>query len=191
MTPGIGSDDVVRSFLQRRVWGGATGPGLHFRVVTRPLDRLQRLGYELPPAPAPMASYIPYRLVPIGDGRALLYVAGQVAMKDGELLTGRVPTDVSPEEAQEAARRCALNILAQIDAAAGLDNVVAVAQLIGWVLSTDDFGGQPQVINGASDLLVEVLGEAGKHARAAVGTNSLPRGVTVEIAATVVVRSAD
>jgi len=138
-----------------------------------------------------MASYIPYRLVPIGDGRALLYVAGQVAMKDGELLTGRVPTDVSPEEAQEAARRCALNILAQIDAAAGLDNVVAVAQLIGWVLSTDDFGGQPQVINGASDLLVEVLGEAGKHARAAVGTNSLPRGVTVEIAATVVVRSAD
>jgi enamine deaminase RidA (YjgF/YER057c/UK114 family) len=136
-----------------------------------------------------MASYVPTRLVPIGDGRALLYVAGQVAMKDGELLTGRVPTEVSVEDAQEAARRCALNILAQIEAAAGLDNVVAIAQLIGWVLSTDDFGGQPQVINGASDLLVEVLGEEGKHARAAVGTNSLPRGVTVEIATTVVVRS--
>jgi enamine deaminase RidA (YjgF/YER057c/UK114 family) len=155
--------------------------------VTRPLDRLSALGYELPQAPAPMASYVPTRLVPIGDGRALLYIAGQVAMKDGELLTGRVPTDVSIEDAQEAARCCALNILAQIESAAGLDNVVEIAQLIGWVLSTDDFGGQPQVVNGASDLLVEVLGEAGKHARAAVGTNSLPRGVTVEIAATVVV----
>ncbi len=135
-----------------------------------------------------MASYVPTRLVPVGDGRALLYVAGQVSMKDGELMTGRVPTDVSVEDAQEAARRCALNILAQIETAVGLDNVVAIAQVIGWVLSTDDFGGQPQVINGASDLLVEVLGEAGRHARAAVGTNSLPRGVTVEIAATVVVR---
>ena len=156
--------------------------------MTTPLDRLRGLGYELPAAPAPMASYVPTRLVPIGDGRALLYIAGQVAMKDGELLTGRVPDDVSVDDAQESARRCALNILAQIEAAAGLDNVEAIAQLIGWVLSADDFGGQPQVINGASDLLVEVLGEAGKHARAAVGTNSLPRGVTVEIAATVVVR---
>jgi len=156
--------------------------------VTRPLDRLSELGYELPQAPAPMASYVPTRLVPIGDGRSLLFIAGQVAMKDGELLTGRVPTDVSIEDAQEAARRCALNILAQIESAAGLDNVVEVAQLTGWVLSTDDFGGQPQVVNGASDLLVEVLGEAGKHTRAAVGANSLPRGVTVEIAATVVVR---
>jgi enamine deaminase RidA (YjgF/YER057c/UK114 family) len=135
-----------------------------------------------------MASYVPTRLVPIGDGRALLYIAGQVAMKDGELLTGRVPDEVSVEVAQESARRCALNILAQIEAAAGLENVVEIAQLIGWVLSSDDFGAQPQVINGASDLLVEVLGDAGKHARAAVGTNSLPRGVTVEIAATVVVR---
>jgi len=135
-----------------------------------------------------MASYVPTRLVPIGDGRALLFIAGQVAMREGELLTGRVPTEVSVEVAQESARRCALNILAQIEAAAGLDNVIEIAQLIGWVLSADDFGGQPQVVNGASDLLVAVLGEAGKHARAAVGTNSLPRGVTVEIAATVVVR---
>jgi enamine deaminase RidA (YjgF/YER057c/UK114 family) len=135
-----------------------------------------------------MASYVPTRLVPIGDGRALLYIAGQVAMKEGELLTGRVPTDVSVDDAQEAARRCALNILAQIEAAAGLDNVIAIAQLTGWVLSADDFGGQPQVVNGASDLLVEVLGDAGKHTRAAVGANALPRGVTVEIAATVVVR---
>jgi len=136
-----------------------------------------------------MASYVPTRMVPIGDGRALLFIAGQVAMKDGKLMTGRVPTDVSVEEAQDSARRCALNILAQIEAAAGLDNVVEIAQLTGWVLSTDDFGGQPQVVNGASDLLAEVLGDAGKHARAAVGTNALPLGVTVEIAATVVVRT--
>jgi enamine deaminase RidA (YjgF/YER057c/UK114 family) len=135
-----------------------------------------------------MASYVPTRLVPIGDGRALLFVAGQVAMKGGELLTGRVPTEVSVEVAQESARRCALNILAQIETAAGLDNVLEVAQLTGWVLSADDFGGQPQVVNGASDLLVAVLGEAGKHTRAAVGASALPRGVTVEIAATVVVR---
>jgi enamine deaminase RidA (YjgF/YER057c/UK114 family) len=166
-------------------WGSRP---LHFGAVTAPLDRLRTLGYELPPAPAPMASYVPTRLVPVGDGRALLFIAGQVAMKDGELLTGRVPDEVSVEVAQESARRCALNILAQIEAAAGLENVVEIAQLIGWVLSADDFGAQPQVINGASDLLVEVLGDAGRHARAAVGTNSLPRGVTVEIAATVVVR---
>jgi len=162
--------------------------GIHFGAVSAPLDRLRSLGYELPSAPAPMASYVPTRLVPIGDGRALLFIAGQVAMKNGELLTGRVPTEVGIEVAQESARRCALNILAQIEAAAGLENVVEIAQLTGWVLSADDFGGQPQVVNGASDLLVEVLGEAGKHTRAAVGANSLPRGVTVEIAATVVVR---
>ena len=136
-----------------------------------------------------MASYIPTRLVPLGDGRGLLYISGQVAMRDGQLMTGRVPSEVSVEDAQEAARACALNILAQIEAAAGLDNVVEMAQVIGWVLSEDDFGGQPTVVNGASDLLVAVLGDAGKHTRAAVGTNSLPRSVTVEIAATVVVRT--
>jgi len=156
--------------------------------VTTPLDRLRGLGYELPSAPAPMASYVPTRLVPIGDGRALLYIAGQVAMKDGELLTGRVPTEVSVEVAQESARRCALNILAQIEAAAGLDNVEAIAQLTGWVLSADDFGGQPQVVNGASDLLVEVLGDAGKHTRAALGASALPFSVSVEITAVAVVR---
>ena len=135
-----------------------------------------------------MASYVPTRLVPIGDGRGLLYVAGQVAMKGGKLITGRVPSEVSVEQAHEAAQCCALNILAQIDAAIGLDSVIEMAQLISWVLSDDDFGEQPEVINGASDLLVGVLGDAGKHARAALGTNSLPRGVTVEIAATVHVR---
>jgi enamine deaminase RidA (YjgF/YER057c/UK114 family) len=136
-----------------------------------------------------MASYVPTRLVPLGDGRSLLYVAGQVPRRNGQLLTGRVPNEVSVEQAQDAARVCALNILAQIEAAAGLDSVEQIAQVLGFVLSTDDFGDQPTVINGASDLLVEVLGDAGKHSRAALGANALPRGVTVEIAAVVVVRT--
>jgi len=136
-----------------------------------------------------MASYVPTRLVPLGDGRSLLYVAGQVAIRDGQLLTGRVPDEVPVEQAQDAARVCALNILAQIEASAGLENVDQIAQLVGFVRSADDFGDQPTVVNAASDLLVEVLGEAGRHTRAAVGANALPRGVTVEIAAVVVVRS--
>jgi enamine deaminase RidA (YjgF/YER057c/UK114 family) len=93
------------------------------------------------------------------------------------------------EQAQEAARACALNVLAQIDAAAGLEQVEQVAQLTGYVQSAAGFGEQPEVINAASDLIVEVLGEPGRHSRAAVGVNALPRGVSVEIAAVVVVRT--
>jgi enamine deaminase RidA (YjgF/YER057c/UK114 family) len=136
-----------------------------------------------------VASYVPTRLVPIGDGRAFLYVAGQLSSVDGKRLTGRCPDEVSVEEAQARARICALNVLAQIEAAAGLDNVEQVTQVIGFVLSTDSFGDQPQVINGASDLIVEVLGEAGRHTRAALGTNSLPFSATIEIAAVAVVRT--
>ena len=136
-----------------------------------------------------MASYVPTRLIPIGDGRALLYVSGQISTEDGKRLTGRCPDEVSVEEAQARARVCALNVLAQMDAAAGLDNVEQVTQVIGFVLSADGFGDQPKVLNGASDLLVEVLGEAGRHTRAALGTNALPFSVTVEIAAVAVVRT--
>ncbi len=137
-----------------------------------------------------MASYVPTRTVPLGDGRALVYVAGQVPRReDGSLLTGRCPDQVPVEQAQEASRLCALNILAQLDAAAGLDNVEAIAQVIGFVLSEDGFGEQPKVINAASELMVEVLGEAGRHSRAALGTNALPSGVTVEIAAVAVVKT--
>ena len=132
---------------------------------------------------------MPTVLVPIGDGRSLLFIAGQVSVQDGTRLTGRCPDEVSVEEAQERARICALNLLAQMDAAAGLDNVERVAQLTGFVLSADSFGEQPKVLNGASDLLVDVLGEAGRHTRAALGTNALPFSVTVEIAAIVVVRT--
>jgi enamine deaminase RidA (YjgF/YER057c/UK114 family) len=126
--------------------------------------------------------------VPIGEGRALLYVSGQLSSADGERLTGRCPDEVSVEEAQARARACALNVLAQIEAAAGLDNVEQVTQLIGFVLSADGFGDQPAVLNGASDLLVDVLGDAGRHSRAALGTNALPFSATVEMMAVVVVR---
>ena len=143
----------------------------------------------MPAPPAALASYVPTRLVPIGDGRALLFIAGQVPIKDGKRMTGRCPDQVNIEEAQAAARVCALNLLAQMEGAVGLDRVEQVAQLTGFVLSADGFGEQPKVLNAASDLLVEVLGDAGRHTRAALGTNSLPLSVTVEITAVVVVRT--
>jgi len=143
----------------------------------------------LPAPPAALASYVPTRLVPIGDGRALLFIAGQVPIKDGKRMTGRCPDQVNIEEAQAAARVCALNLLAQMEGAVGLDRVEQVAQLTGFVLSADGFGEQPKVLNAASDLLVDVLGDAGRHTRAALGTNSLPLSVTVEITAVVVVRT--
>jgi enamine deaminase RidA (YjgF/YER057c/UK114 family) len=129
-------------------------------------------------------------VVPIGGGRALVYVAGQVPVVGGEFkYTGRVPDQVSVDDARESARTCALNLLAQVNSAAGLDKVEMVAQVIGWVNCREDFGEQPQIINAASDLLAQVLGDAGKHTRAAVGANALPRGVTTEVAAVFVVRT--
>ena len=157
--------------------------------MTSPHDRLRELGLTLPKPPPPAASYVQTRQVSVGDGRALLYVAGQVSADGDQLLTGRCPDEVPVEEAARRARLCGLRVLAQIEAAVGLDNVVEVMQLIGLVLSTDDFGDQPKVMNGASELLVEVLGAAGKHTRAALGTNALPFSVTVEIAAVAVVRT--
>lgn len=157
--------------------------------MTDPHERLRQLGLTLPVPPAPVASYVPTVLVPIGGGRSLLYIAGQVSVLDGRRLTGRCPDEVTVEAAQLAAKACAMNLLAQMEAAAGLANVEQVAQLIAFVLSTPEFGDQPKVINAASDLLIEVLGDRGKHSRAALGTNSLPFSVTVEIAAVVVVRA--
>jgi len=149
---------------------------------------LRELGITLPAPPPPAASYVQTRVVPIGDGRELLYVAGQVSAEGDQLLKGRCPDEVSVEEATRRARLCALRVLAQIESAVGLDRVEKLMQLIGFVLSADDFGDQPKVMNGASDLFVEVLGDAGKHTRAALGTNSLPFNVTIEIAAVAVVR---
>ena len=150
---------------------------------------MRELGITLPKPPPPAASYVQTRLTGIGDGRALLYVAGQVSREGDELLKGRCPDEVHIDEATRRARLTALNVLAQIEAAVGLDQVEEMLQLTGWVLSTDDFGDQPKVINGASDLLVEVLGTAGKHARVAVGASALPFSVTVEITAVAVVRT--
>lgn len=158
--------------------------------MTSPRERLQALGIELPAAPAPAANYVPTRIVPIGDGRAQVFVAGQVPRRaDGSMYVGRVPSQVSVEDAREAARACAIAILAQLEAAAGLDRVEAILQVIGFVLCDDSFGEQPEVLNGCSDLLVEVLGDAGRHTRAALGASALPRGVTVEIAAVALVRT--
>jgi enamine deaminase RidA (YjgF/YER057c/UK114 family) len=157
--------------------------------LSKPRERLRELGLALPPPPAAVASYLPARLVPIGEGRALLYVAGQVSVANGERLTGRCPDEVSVEEAQARARVCALNVLAQIESAAGLDNVDQMMQVTGFVLSAEGFGDQPKVLNGASDLFVDVLGDAGRHTRVALGANALPFSVTVEIAAVAVVRT--
>ncbi|HET7420747.1 MAG TPA: RidA family protein [Candidatus Dormibacteraeota bacterium] len=157
--------------------------------MTTPHERLRELGVTLPQAPAALASYVPTRLVSIGDGRSLLYVAGQISREGDQVLAGRCPDQVALEEATRRARLCGLSVLAQMESAVGLDNVVDVTQLIGFVLSADGFGDQPKVINGASDLLVEVLGESGKHTRAALGANALPFSATVEIAAVAVVRT--
>jgi len=157
--------------------------------LTTPHERLRELGIALPPPPAPAALYLQTRLVSIGGGRSLIYVAGQIAREGDQVLAGRCPDEVSVEEATRRARLCALSVLAQIDAAVGLDRIHEMAQVIGFVLSADGFGDQPKVMNGASELLVEVLGEAGKHTRAALGTNALPFSTTVEVAAVAVVHT--
>ncbi len=141
--------------------------------------RLNELGIELPEAPGAAANYVPY--VVTGN---LVFVAGQVPLVDGELkYLGQVGKDIELEEAQAAARVCGLNIIAQIKAACDgdLDRVVRCVKLGGFVNSSDGFDRQPWVINGASDLIAEVFGDKGRHARFAVGANALPLGVSVEI----------
>ncbi len=157
--------------------------------MASPHDRLKELGITLPSPPAPIASYVPTKLVPIGDGRSLLYVAGQVSSRDGVRMTGRCSDEVSVEQAQDAARAAAINVLAQLEAAAGLDNVDELVQVSGYVLSSQGFGEQPKVLNAASDLFVEVFGDHGRHTRVALGANALPMSVTVEITAVAVVRT--
>ncbi|HZD78637.1 MAG TPA: RidA family protein [Actinomycetota bacterium] len=141
-------------------------------------DRLASLKIELPPAPPPVASYVPVRIV--GD---LAHLSGQIAMVDGEPIhRGRVGGDVSLEQGQEAARRCVLQALAALrDVAGSLDRVEAIVQLSVFVASEDGFNDQPKVANGASDLLVEIFGDAGRHARVAVGVGELPLGAPVEV----------
>ncbi|WP_394825364.1 RidA family protein [Pendulispora albinea] len=143
--------------------------------------RLAELKIELPAAAAPVANFVP--CVQSGN---LLFVSGQVTFWNGELrYVGKVGKEVSVEEAQQGARLCALNILAQVRAFLGdLDRVVRICQVQGFVNGVPEFKDHPKVVNGASDLFVEVFGDAGKHARFAVGSGSLPLGVSVEVAAT-------
>jgi enamine deaminase RidA (YjgF/YER057c/UK114 family) len=142
-------------------------------------DRLAALGLSLPPVVAPLAAYLP--AVQTGD---LVYVSGQVPMVDGTLLaTGKVGADIPPERAAELARQCALNALAAVDALVGIDRVVKVVKVLGFVASADGFTGQPAVINGASELFGAVFGEAGRHARSAVGVSQLPLDAPVEVEA--------
>lgn len=140
--------------------------------------RLAELGLSLPEVVPPLASYVPAVL-----SGPYVYTAGQLPMVDGALpVTGKVGAEVTPEEARELAARCALNGLAAIKSAAGdLDRVVRVVKVVGFVASAPDFTAQPGVINGASELLGEVLGEAGVHARSAVGVAVLPLDAPVEI----------
>ena len=145
--------------------------------MTTPSARLAELGLALPPVVPPVASYVP--AVRSGDH---VYTSGQLPVQGGELgAVGKVGAQVSPERAKELARVCALNALAAVDALVGIDNVVQVVKVTGFVASTADFTGQPGVVNGASELLGEVFGEAGQHARSAVGVAALPLDAPVEV----------
>jgi enamine deaminase RidA (YjgF/YER057c/UK114 family) len=139
--------------------------------------KLSELGIELPAVPAPAGAYVP--AVRAGS---LVFTAGQVPFVDGKVAaTGKVGREVSPEEAKHHARTCALNALAAVDALVGIDAVTRVVKVVGFVASAEGFTGQPGVVNGASELLGEVFGEAGQHARSAVGVAELPLGVPVEV----------
>ena len=149
-------------------------------------QKLAELGITLPAPAAPVAAYVP---AVIHDG--LAHISGQIPFIDGALVLGRLGEGMSVEQGAAAARACGLMILAQARAALGsLDRVERVVKLGGFVNCTADFTDQPRVINGASELMVEVFGEAGKHARSAVGVPSLPLGVAVEVDAILAVRGA-
>jgi enamine deaminase RidA (YjgF/YER057c/UK114 family) len=140
-------------------------------------DRLKELGLSLPAVVPPVASYVP--ALRSGDH---VWTSGQLPMVDGKLsAVGKVGGQVTAEQAQDMARTCALNALAAIDALVGLDKVVRVVKVVGFVASVPDFTGQPGVINGASELLGEVFGDAGRHARSAVGVAVLPLDAPVEV----------
>ncbi len=139
--------------------------------------RLAELGLELPVVVQPLGSYVP--VVRSGN---LVYTSGQLPMRDGTLVqSGKVGVEVTPEQGKELARICALNGLAAVDSLVGIDAVTKVVKVVGFVASAAGFNGQPGVVNGASDLLADVFGEAGVHARSAVGVAELPLDAPVEV----------
>ncbi|MFC4054439.1 RidA family protein [Actinomadura syzygii] len=146
--------------------------------MSTPEERLRELGIELPDVVPPVASY-----VPTARTGSLVYTSGQVPVVKGEVhVTGKVGAEVAADEAAGQARICALNAIAALKAEVGeLSRVRRIVKVVGFVASAPDFSGQPQVVNGASDLLVEVFGDAGRHARSAVGVAALPLNVPVEV----------
>lgn len=148
-------------------------------------ERLAALGLALPPAPAPLGNYVPFRLA--GN---LLFLSGVGPRHpDGSLTTGKVGKDITVEQGYDAAKMCGLNLLVNIIAAVGsLDRVDTVLKVLGMVNATPDFGNHPKVIDGCTDLLVAVFGENGRPARSAVGMDSLPRNISVEVEAILLVK---
>jgi enamine deaminase RidA (YjgF/YER057c/UK114 family) len=139
--------------------------------------RLEQLGVALPQVVAPLAAYVP--AVRTGN---LVYTAGQLPMEAGKLArTGKVGAEISPEEGKAMARICALNALAAVDSLVGIDSVIRVVKVVGFVASAPGFNGQPSVVNGASDLLADVFGDRGAHARSAIGVCELPLDAPVEV----------
>lgn len=152
--------------------------------MTTTRARLAELGITLPKAAAPVASYVP---VVVHGGMA--YVSGQLPFVDGVVVKGRLGGDVSVADGQAAARACALMIVAQLEAAGLLEQVERVVKLGAFINCTADFTDQPEVANGASDLMEQVFGGAGQHARAAVGVPALPRGAAVEVDAVIALKA--
>ena len=143
--------------------------------------KLAALGITIPAASAPAANYVPFVIT--GN---LLWISGQISMANGSFMTGKLSGEADIEGGRAAARQCAINLIAQIKAALGdLDRVKRVVKLVGFVNSAPDFTDQPKVVNGCSDLFVEVFGDAGRHARSAVGVAQLPFNVSVEVEAVI------
>ena len=144
-------------------------------------ENLRKLNIHLPDAPSPVGAYVAYKRI-----NNLVFISGQVSFRgNGELIKGKLGLDLTLEQGQVAAKACAINILSQIKAACNgdLNKIKNCVKLTGFVNSVDSFVDQPKVINGASELMTQILGESGKHARAAVSVNSLPLGAAVEVEA--------
>ncbi len=184
------SSDTRRQFLRRCAM---TAGAIALPVITPQRsygaeavdERLRQLGITLPGVPAPVANYVPW----VREDN-FVYLAGQIPFLNGELMTpGKVPVDVSIEDARAAARQCGINLIAALNAACegDLSRVRRCMRLDGFVASAAGFNQQPAVVNGASDLMVEVFGDAGRHSRTAVGVNELPLNACVEVAAVFVI----
>lgn len=142
-------------------------------------DKIKQLNIELPKAPKPVGAYVAYKII-----NKIIYISGQVSFDEkGDLIKGKVGADLSLEQGQIAAKNCAINIISQLKSACDgdLEKVKNCIKINGYVNSTDNFFDQPKVINAASELIANVFGDKGKHARAAVSVNSLPLGAAVEI----------